>query len=92
MYSRRNTYAIDTVDYDFHVIDTAKEPETKPEVGVYIKGLFLEGVALLLLLHHPSSRAAAPETVWCPCHFLALLAWEHTLVWYFRVAAITLFL
>jgi len=41
-FARRNKFAIDTVDFDFHVID-GEEPTEKKEHGVYIKGLFLEG-------------------------------------------------
>jgi len=41
-FARANTYAIDTVDYDFHVVDWGR-PETKPDIGVFIEGLFLEG-------------------------------------------------
>jgi len=40
-FARSNKYAIDTVDYDFHVLD--KKPQSKAPCGVYVDGLFLEG-------------------------------------------------
>merc|ERR1712100_530855 len=41
-FARKHKYAIDTVDYDFFVLDQG-DPNEKAKDGVYIKGLFLEG-------------------------------------------------
>jgi len=44
-YARKYTVAIDTVDFDFHVLqkEGATDIITKPDDGVYIYGCFLEG-------------------------------------------------
>jgi dynein heavy chain, axonemal len=43
-YARKYQVAIDTVDFDFHILQkTGPDIATKPEDGVYIFGLFLEG-------------------------------------------------
>ena len=44
-YARKNAFAIDTVSFDFQVMDQleAATCSTGPEDGCYIKGLFLEG-------------------------------------------------
>lgn len=44
-YARKNAFAIDTVSFDFRVMDQldAASCSTGPEDGCYIKGLFLEG-------------------------------------------------
>merc|ERR1711988_1250377 len=67
-YARRNKIAIDTVDFDFKVFN--EEPTTKPEFGVYIHGLFLEGARWNaqineLDVQHPKQILAPMPTVFC---------------------------
>jgi dynein heavy chain len=42
-FARAKTFPIDTVSFDFIVVEKKWETLTKPEDGVYIRGLFLEG-------------------------------------------------
>lgn len=43
-YARKHKYAIDTIDFDFLMVETAWEDiRAKPVDGVYIRGLYLEG-------------------------------------------------
>ena len=43
-YARKYKYAIDTIDFNYVMVKTSREELTsKPEDGVYIRGLFLEG-------------------------------------------------
>jgi dynein heavy chain len=42
-FARKYQYPIDTVSFDFIVNETHYEKLTKPEDGVYVRGLFLEG-------------------------------------------------
>ncbi|EFJ29004.1 inner arm dynein 3-2 [Selaginella moellendorffii] len=42
-YARKHRYAIDTLGFDYFVVDG--EPTQAPREGVYIKGLYLEGCA-----------------------------------------------
>jgi dynein heavy chain len=44
-YARRSKVAIDDVSFDFEFIDPAKlgEKPAKPEIGAYVRGLYLEG-------------------------------------------------
>jgi hypothetical protein len=43
-FARKHKYPIDTIDFDFIMTDTPwEELRSKPEDGVYIRGLFLEG-------------------------------------------------
>jgi dynein heavy chain len=42
-YARKMQFPIDTVSFDFIVVEKKWETLTKPEDGVYIRGLFLEG-------------------------------------------------
>ena len=44
-FARKNTFAIDTVSFEFQILDQLQEAEctTGPSDGCYVKGLFLEG-------------------------------------------------
>jgi len=67
-FARQNNHAIDTVEFDFSVINT--EPTTKPELGVYIWGMFLEGARWNSTINeldsqHPKQLLATMPTVHC---------------------------
>ncbi|BFI29560.1 dynein axonemal heavy chain [Marchantia polymorpha subsp. ruderalis] len=42
-FARAKHFPIDMIDFEFQVIEDPATITTKPEVGVYVKGLFLEG-------------------------------------------------
>jgi len=68
-FARRNQFAIDTVDYDFHVVD-GPEPLSKADAGVYIKGLFLEGARWDCETHELSTQK--PKVLLTPMPVLYL--------------------
>jgi len=68
-FARRNKFAIDTVDFDFHVLDQG-EPSGTPEVGVYIKGLFLEGARWDSISHELATQL--PKVLLTPMPVLHL--------------------
>jgi dynein heavy chain len=80
-YARKNKLAINTLAFDFQVLD--KEPSLAPEEGVYIRGLFLEGCAWdptrkSLCESEPKVIHVSAPIIWLkPCLISRLRSYPH---------------
>eukprot|EP01018_Ginkgo_biloba_P008067 Gb_38032 [translate_table: standard] len=83
-YARSQNIPIDMVDFDFKVMDN-QECKTKPEVGVYVRGLFLEGARWDYLSHvlgesKPKELKGPAPVIWLiPCDISAMSTFPHYL-------------
>ncbi|MCO5564171.1 hypothetical protein L7F22_017828 [Adiantum nelumboides] len=80
-YARSKKVPIDMIDFDFQIIEDPDICLTKPEIGVYIKGLFIEGARW----DHSKSMLgeSEPKVLYSPCPIIWLIPREISLLQHF---------